>query len=236
MKPFAWSHSALTSFETCARRHYLTKVTKEVRDPPGPALHEGRRVHTVLQQRLDGTAPLPADLAYCEGVCNLITRQHGQRLVEQQFAIDKSFRPLRKADGSCDWFSKLVWCRSIVDVGIIGTNSAIVADWKTGKRKPDNDQLALFAAVCFAHYPFLEEVHTVFVWLQDHKVDSQKFTREQIPQIWQEFLPRIQRFELAFSQGTWAAKPSGLCGAYCPVTKVHCEYGKSTEGVTNASS
>jgi hypothetical protein len=151
----------------------------------------------------------------------LLTSKHGQRLIEHRLAIDASFQP-------CAYFDKKVqvWCRTQLDVGLIGTNKAVVIDWKTGKRKPDSEQLMHAAAMVFAHFPFLEEVHVAFVWLPDRKLDSDKFTREQVSQIWNVFLPRVRRLEIAHETNRWQAKPSGLCGKWCPVTRQHCEYGR----------
>ena len=49
--------------------------------------------------------------------------------------------------------------------------NAIVMDYKTGKRKP-TEQLDLYAAYVFHHYPDVQEVTTVFVWLKEKKLDK----------------------------------------------------------------
>lgn len=218
-KPIAWSHSALNSFETCPRRHYLTRVTKIVGDPPSEHTQWGRDVHKALEQRLDGKAALPAHLEHYEPLIQKLTSKHGKRLNEAKFAVDKNFKP-------CGWRDPATWCRVIVDTGIVGTTSAFLGDWKTGNRKPDSDQLKLSAAVGFAHYPYLETIHTAFIWLKEKKLDSEMFTHEQVQDIWNEFLPRVKRLELAHQTNTWGPKPSGLCGKWCPVTKQHCEFGR----------
>ncbi len=218
-KTIAWSHSVINSFDTCARRHYLTKVSKEVKDPPGPEMGEGLRVHGALQKRLEGKEPLPDNLSYCEPICDRIVRTNGKLLVEAKLTINAQFQP-------CGWWDKGAWCRSVIDVGLLGPRTAVVADWKTGKRKPDNDQLELFAGITFAHYPFLEEVHTSFIWLKDRKLDSQLFTRGQVGTIWNNFLPRVKRLALAYQENVWRPNPSGLCGKWCPVSQKHCEFGR----------
>lgn len=218
-KPFTWSHTALTSFETCPRRHYLTRVTKEVVEPPSEVLTWGREVHKALEKRLLGQAALPAHLSHCEPLVQSLTSKHGKRLVEEKLTIDSAFRP-------CGWWDKNAWCRVVVDVGIMGSQNALLGDWKTGRRKPENDQLELFAAVAFAHFPYLSAVHTVFLWLKDKKLDHAVFTHEQVGEIWNNYLPRVKRFEEAFKTNTWHPKPSGLCGKWCPVTRKHCEFGK----------
>ncbi len=75
-----------------------------------------------------------------------------------------------------------------------------------------------------AHFPEVEEVETGFVWLKDKKIDKERFTREDIPKIWQEFLPRVIKLESAYERDSWPCKPSGLCKGWCPVKT--CDYYK----------
>jgi hypothetical protein len=216
-----WSHSALSAYETCGRQYYLTKVSKEVYEPPSDAINWGRTAHEALQRRLDLNQPLPESLGYCEPLCKLLTRQQGKLIVEEKLAINASFSKVK-------WMAKDVWCRSVIDVGVIGTRTAVVADWKTGKRKPESDQLELFAGVVMACYPYLEEVHTAFIWLPDRKVDSEKFTRAQVQDVWNNFLPRVLRYQEAHISNKWQPKPSGLCKKWCPVSQRHCEFSGRT--------
>lgn len=212
---FSWSYTAINSFETCGRRHFLTRVARSVTEPPSESLQWGRTVHKAFEERLNGRAPLPAALEHLEPIANTLMNKHGKRLIEERFCINSSFHPVA-------WKDKNAWCRGVVDAGIVGVKSAVLVDWKTGNRKPENDQLKLFAGLAFAHYPYLETVHTAFAWLKEKKLDSEVFTREQSPIIWQEYLPRIKRLEVAHQTNKWPPKPSGLCKRHCPCTT--CEY------------
>lgn len=94
----------------------------------------------------------------------------------------------------------------------------------TGKVKTDGDQLKLFAAATFAQHPYLDTVKTGYLWLANDKVTTQDFKKEDVPVIWQEFLPRIQRMEAAQEADKWLPNPSGLCKSWCPVGKKLCEF------------
>ena len=91
-----------------------------------------------------------------------IWQYEGDRIVERQLAIDKNLVP-------CDWEDPNAWCRGIVDIGVVGSTTAYLLDWKTGKRKVDHDQLMLFAGLAFAHWPQLERVVTGYIWLKVKK-------------------------------------------------------------------
>lgn len=215
-KPLAWSHSALTSFETCPKKHYHTKIAKDIPDPPGEAAMWGQTVHKHLEERAKNNKPLPEHLQYCEPIVQKILSYDGQRLVEEQIALNRNLTPTT-------WFGKDVWCRGVIDIGIVNERNAVILDWKTGKRKPDNDQMKLFAAFAFKKYPWVEKVTTAFVWLQEHKTDKEVFVREEHEaEIWQGVMPRVIRMEQAMEKDSWPAKPSGLCKKHCPVRS--CEF------------
>jgi hypothetical protein len=160
---------------------------------------------------------LPAELQKYAKYVDKIFSYEGKRIVEQRMAIDNNFKPTK-------WMAKNVWCRGIIDIGVVGSEKAYLLDWKTGKHKPNSDQLMLFAALAFIHYPWIEKAVCGFIWLKDSKFDKEVYTKEQIQDIWGEFLPRVDRLEIAFSEDKWQAKPSGLCKNWCPVGKRLCEF------------
>jgi len=221
VKPLAWSHSSLTSYETCPRRHYMTRISKEVHEPEGEALKHGNMVHKCFELRLKDGTPLPPHLEQHEPMVATLLQKKGAKLVECQWAIDKSFNPV-------GWFARTVWCRTIVDAGIVNDTSALLLDWKTGKRKVNSDQLKLSAAMTFAHYPTVETVVTGFVWTGVGKLDTETYRRAQVGDIWGTFLPRVAHLEVAVKEQRWEPRPSGLCRNYCPVPRAKCEFSGSS--------
>lgn len=212
-----WSFSSLTSFETCGKRYYHLKVAKDVVDIPHESATWGSTVHKHLEDRARDGTPLPQPLQSYEKLVAPLLNVNGTLLVEQQLAVDESLRPV-------DWESKAAWCRGIVDIGVLTGKRAILLDWKTGKRKPESDQLRLFAGLAFAHYPDVEVSLTGFVWLREGIVDRQKLRRSEAPVIWQQFLPRVQRLRRAYEEERFPPKPSGLCRKWCPVPHSLCEF------------
>jgi len=136
----------------------------------------------------------------------------GDKYAEVKFAVDKNFN-------SCAWDQ--AWSRGIVDVLVIHNATAVVLDYKTGKRKP-TEQLWLYALYVFAHHPEVKAVHTVFAWLKERKVDKDFFTRDDISKLWMHFLPIVSRLEKSYEKDVWPPKTSGLCRRWCPV--LSCEH------------
>lgn len=219
MKIPPWSYSSLSSFETCPKRYYHLKVAKDVIDQQTEVTIWGSSVHKYLENRIKEGTPLPDMLANYEPLVKPIVEHPGEKLIEKQMAVTSDFR-------ATGWWDDTAWCRGIVDVGVITSNqkAATLLDWKTGKRKPNSDQLKLFAALAFAHYPTLETVQTGFVWLKTAQIDKETYSRAQAQTIWLDFAPRVLRLHRAYEENRFAPKPSGLCARYCPVPKTKCEF------------
>lgn len=215
MKAPPWSYSSLTSFETCPYKYYKTRVAKDVKEPEGEAAKWGTEVHKHLELRVKDETPLPDALQYLEPIVGKVIQSPGTKYTEQQLALDRDYSPV-------SWYDANAWARAIIDLTIINGNKAVTLDWKTGKRKPGSDQLKMSAGLLFHHYPEVEVVNTGFVWIKEKKVDKEQYTREDIPVIWQEFLPRVARVDKAFESDRWQKKPSGLCKAWCWCTD--CEF------------
>lgn len=213
----AWSYSSLDAFETCPLRWKLTKLTKQVVEPQTEATLHGNEVHKALENHLKNEQALPEKYRNYIPIVQRCSQAPGQKLIEWKFALNKNFRPTT-------YFAKDVWCRGVIDFGVINGNVATVLDWKTGKPKTDSDQLKLFAGAAFAAYPQLQTVKTGFVWLAHNRLDKEKYSREDVPEIWGVFLPKVQRLEAAIAKDQFPPRPSGLCRKHCPVPHSMCEF------------
>lgn len=216
-KPLAWSFSSLGAFETCPHRYRLTKVTKEVKEPPTEATTWGTAVHEALEFYVKEGRPLPPTMAKFQKMVDKIVAAPGTKFTELEIALNRDFQPVA-------WFAKDAWVRGIIDVGVEQGTHAVALDYKTGKRKADSDQLELFSALLFHAKPHLETTTTGFLWVKEGAVDKGKFSRADLPRIWNNFLPRVARLEASFETNKWPKRPSGLCRSWCPVGKQLCGY------------
>jgi hypothetical protein len=218
-KPFAWSYSALDSFEQCPRKYYHVRLAKDWPDPPSEAANWGKIVHKHIEDRVNDRKPLPESLGlgYIEPVIQRLEQAPGVLRAEYKLAINAQFQPT-------EFFAKDAWCRAVGDITIhnAGNTKAFALDWKTGKYKDGDAQLRLQAAVMMCHYQQLQEVGITYMWLKDKRTTDRKFNRDQLPEIWQDFLPRAKRMEQQIADKKFDPKPSGLCKKYCPV--LSCEH------------
>lgn len=217
-----WSYSSLSAFETCPRRYHITRIAKLVKEPQTEATLWGNQVHKALEDAVAGTKGLAPNFTQYQPIVDRVRATGGKKFTEQKFGLTKTFKPT-------GFFNGDVWLRGVLDLTIVTPKVGIVLDYKTGKVKTDGDQLKLFAAASFAQHPYLEKVKTGYLWLANDKVTTKDFSKEDVPAIWQEFLPRIQRMEKAQASDNWLPNPSGLCG-WCPVGKANCEFWRGQNG------
>ena len=214
----AWSFSSLNSFQNCPLQYKLTRVTKEVKTVESEAMRFGTECHLYLENRVAKKDPLPEHLSWMEPLIRKMEVSGGGMIAEQKVALTKGLEVTT-------FFGKNVWVRGIVDLTVRYGDKSVVLDYKTGKRKPDSDQLMLFAGFEFADRPYVQEVRTGYLWLNDKKIDSETFTRKDIPMIWGHFIPKVERLERAYENDEWPAKASGLCG-WCSATRAQCKHAK----------
>lgn len=215
MKPRAWSHSALDKFITCPRQYYETTITKAYTESSSAVMDEGNRVHKAFENRVADGVVLPPDLETHEGYLRRLADRPGIVRAEQKLALNKRLQP-------CTFFAEDTWFRGIIDYENLNENEALIVDYKTGKKKPKQKQLALFAIYTLSAHPQIDIVDTRFYWTIDQTETRTVYGRKQLPDLWGEFTPDLKQFVEAFKTNTWQPRPSGLCNGWCPVTD--CEH------------
>lgn len=222
MKPKAWSYSALNKFLTCPMQYYEVNITKRFADDTTEENLWGNRVHEEIDKlirlgRYDMRGAEVLTPAMQRHVAEVIKPYiHADRLMsEMKIGLDQKLNP-------CDWFSKKIWLRAIIDVLHTHSGIATVIDWKTGKVRPDTKQMKLFALVVFWTRPDVHTVQTRLEWLKYGDRTVIDFHRDDIPMLENSFIKDIGAFKKAFVQETFPPKPSGLCKKYCPV--LSCEH------------
>ena len=211
MRNFAWSYSALTSFETCPKQYWHYRIKRDVKEGKSQATDYGSEVHKHFENRLIKKKPLPLDLRHHEKVLSKLEAAPGEGMPEQKLAINRAYQPT-------GFFDDDVWCRSIIDYTKVITNRAIIVDHKTGKVKEGFDQVDHQAAMLFCYMPEIEQITAGYYWTKAKRLPTIKITREDVPAIWNKFMPRVEHMENQIKHDEFPAKPNGLCKRYCAVT------------------
>lgn len=216
MAVLPWSFSSLNAYETCPRRYYHVRVARDVKEPQTEALAWGNAVHKALEDAVNGRMLTGSFQAYQPLVDKLKTAP-GRKHTERKFGLTSGYK-------STTFFAKDVWFRGVIDLTVEQGSAVTILDYKTGKVREDGDQLKLFAAAGFAQYPQATTIRTGYVWLAHDRITRRDFQRDELPLIWQEFVPRIERMKESEAADKWLPNPSGLCRRHCPVPKSKCEF------------
>lgn len=162
---------------------------------------DGIEIDNALTARIARGAALPGKFLPYEPICQMVCTVPGQKLTQLQLALDPALKPC----GYKDWDN--AWVRVIYDLVIINGEHAFIWDWKNGQIWLDEDQLRLFATVGFHQFPELETIDTSYVWLKHGVTTDKHYTRRELPELWQTFLPDVERLQVAYKTNHWPAIP-----------------------------
>jgi hypothetical protein len=215
-KKFAWSYSALSAFETCPRKYWHERIGRTVKEKKSSVADYGTMAHRKFELRLLKGQKLPLDLKHHEPTLAKLANASGEGMPEQKLAINDRFQPT-------GFFDDDVWCRAIIDYAKHNGRHILIVDHKFGKMKSNFDQLDLMAAMIVCHIEEIETVTGAFYWAKEKKIAPKKYVREDMPEVWASFLPRVQAMQDAITNEDFPARPSGLCKNYCLVKSCpHC--------------
>lgn len=210
-KAFAWSYSALTHFESCPKKHWHLRIAKDYKEEESEVIKYGHYVHKALENFCTKNKPLPMDLSHLEKHVAKYRDIPLEKLAEQKMAINAQYEPT-------GWFDSDVYCRAVLDLVVLGNKHAVIVDWKTGRELDDDLQLRLMAVMLFLHKPELEVINAVFFYTKTKRANTVAVTRDMVPEVWVEIMPRVRRLKSAIEDTEFPANPSGLCRRHCPIT------------------
>ena len=211
------SFRSMNTYYTCPKQYQLTYVTPVIPYQETEATRWGTEVHKALEDYCRDGTEMPDKCSQFKPFGDKIKALPGEKLYEQEMALTKSLQPT--AFDSPD-----AWMRGIVDVLVLNGDKALVNDWKTGKIRPDSDQLKLFAGFVMQTYPEVNVVKTVYSWVVHKKTTVETYKREDLPDIWNHFITKMAKIEASYEKDRWVPKTSGLCNGWCGATKEHCEF------------
>lgn len=217
----AFSYSAIKDFQNCPRKYHETRILKKFKQADSTATLYGTEVHKAFELYIQDRTPLPETFSQFQRFVEPLTKIKGEIKCELKLGITADFKP-------CEFFAKDVWFRGLPDYLVLnhGTGIARVVDFKTGKssRYADTSQLELMAAMIMIHYPSVNVVKGMLLFVVADDIVKAEFTRAQLPAILSKWAGEASLIEAAVDNGVWNAKSSGLC-KFCPVTS--CEYHRS---------
>jgi hypothetical protein len=74
---------------------------------------------------------------------------------------------------SCDFFDENCYCRGTLDCVVthkLKIDTALLFDWKTGKRREDPAELLIHGLLLKCNYPRLQNIYGHYVWLSENSL------------------------------------------------------------------
>lgn len=178
----------------------------------------GERVHEAFADRQRAKrVKLPPDLAVHEPFMQVLAAQSGQPYIEHKAALAKTLE-------TCEWNDKNVWCRMIIDYLKVDARErhAWIVDYKTGRPHKKFNQLVIYALWAFEEVGYFDTIDVMFYWTKDRTTSVKRWSRDDIPMLWNELVGDLRQYREAFRSNTWQLRQSGLCNGWCPV--IGCKF------------
>ena len=230
----ALSHSRLSDFNSCPLKFklkYMDKAPNFQMKQEDKSIHlvRGDNIHKALEayllKRKAGEQNVPeSSLAEVESTKPII-----ENLIDI-FGID-NVHPEAQVSINADWkqvewFDKSSYYRAIFDLISLGSNLALIGDYKTGKFKdyaPDNGmgQLELSSAIGLSLWD-VDQIKTIYFYV-DHKKTIQKtYTKADKNRLVDHF---VKEHDKVNAEENFDPKSNQFCG-FCEATKKQCKFSR----------
>lgn len=202
------SFSLFNKWATCPHQAYRMYIARDLpREPEMPEMKWGNDVHRAMEQRVRHKTPLPEPMLAFEPLVAPLDACHVEP--EQKLGVTKSGRP-------CDFWDEQVWLRGVLDAPILlTTDSAVLVDWKTGKRREEPFELEIGALLLQAQRPELVKIFGYYMWLKE-KQRGKPHDLSDTARTWAMVQTIMGDIEHCLNTGRFDKTPGPLCG-WCPV-------------------
>lgn len=223
IKPFSWSHSAISDFDTCPYQYAHKRIYKTIPYEETEATIWGTRVHKVAEDLLNGVEVNdPEAEALVRPYVNSILASRPDFLgVELQMGLTEDWKACGFKEG---------YGRIISDVFIKKGNKITVLDWKTGKRRDkkgnpktiSNDQLIINCIAAAIHYPEVQHFNAKYIYVSEpdpafKTPGIEPLERKDLLPHLKNLTEKIKRMKEAILYENYPYSPSGLCRGWCKI-------------------
>lgn len=208
----AHSFSSISTFEKCPREYEARYVLKTVKFDGNEHTRRGDRIHKELENYIKGEPVVPTE-APTDGLHEVLreirARETAPVHVEQNLAITKGLEP-------CGFWDKQAYLRGKLDVTLHMPDLVAAFDWKSGKRRNNSLQAAVYSTMLQVTDPG-KSIQVYFDYLSNGRDKPIAGTPEDIPLV-------MAKAEAIDKAEVYPPRPSRLCG-WCPVKT--CEFNEA---------
>jgi hypothetical protein len=157
--------------KSCPAALIYSRVNK-LQGPPVPAMERGTAIHALAEHYLNGniTGGVPMKLRKLSREFKALKAK--KPIVEKYWGVSAEWKPMNYG-----------WCVAKTDAYVPPKVESIldVIDHKTGRIYPSHpDQASLYAAIGYALFPKVEEIHVAFFYIDEGFAPSYEYTRSKL--------------------------------------------------------
>ncbi len=244
----SWSYSRLSDYDACPAFAKFKHILK-LKEPGGPALDKGNRIHGLAQVWVTGravkdtwgmtpelvkelaafakgikSAPIPSELARFTEEFN--TLRAAKATAEESWCFTEDWEPCRYDDWNRVWLRVKTDAHylSVVKNGRKRETTVHIIDYKTGKEYPEHSkQRSLYALGAFLNYPDSVKAIAEHWYLEAGVERKSEFLAAELPALQEEW---GRRTTALLNDTTFAPRPGPKC-QYCHFRKANkgpCRY------------
>lgn len=210
------SFTFLNTWDICnhqaARKYIIKDLPKE---PQSPEMIYGNDVHNAMEKRLDPTAPHPL-------VDRFQAYEPFAAALDGRGVIPEMKLGITATGASVGFWDEDVWLRGKLDAPILGAQSAVLLDWKTGKVRENPYELEVQALLLQAKRPEIKNIVGRYVWLKENRL-GEPHDCSDTASTWQKVHKTMDDVAHAVAMESFEKTPGALCG-WCSV--LDCKYNR----------
>jgi hypothetical protein len=156
------SYTFLRDWDNCPYKAFRKSIKKDLpKFVHTAATKWGDDVHVAFEVRIKHGTTFPKGMEQFEAIAAPLI---------QAGAVAEKMLGITAAGEVCDFFAPGVWLRGKVDATVLGGSTAVIFDWKSGKRREERAELEVHAVLLKAWKPTVQRIVAQYVWLQDNEV------------------------------------------------------------------
>ncbi|MHC4648507.1 MAG: PD-(D/E)XK nuclease family protein, partial [Planctomycetota bacterium] len=200
----AWSFSRKRDYDECPLRAKLKHLDR-IPEEEGDALIRGSEIHGKAERYATGEIrKMPEELKLFDEEFRALRKIKKRLEVEQSWAVDRKWV-------TCEWNDwDRCWLRLKIDVAYTEKRGAHleIIDHKTGRVRPNVEQLDLYAAAAPSRFPKAKTITASFWYLDWGEIVTRKYTIDEALKLRKQFEKSIKPM---FADKVFKPRPGNAC-------------------------